>query len=133
MSTLPDVLFHVTSKAAARNIGLHGLPEGRSWVRSDLAAYHARLLSEQGHAPLVLSLPLMELAGLEPRPDWEAIHEPSLDVLNLMGRTAEALSHKWTQGDPTWQRSVELVGSMVCGMALPPAYLKTHMPATLFR
>ena len=129
-SGLPDVLFHVTSKRVARNLGIHGLPPGTPWVRSDVAAYHARLLSQAGHAPLVLSLPVGELAGLKPLPDWKAIQAPPLDVLE---RHSEAVSAQWTHGDPTWERSVEVVGSMVCGLPLPAPYLKKHMPATVFR
>lgn len=99
-------------------------------MRSDVAAYHARLLNQAGHAPLVLSLPIEELAGLNPQPDWKAIQAPPLDVLE---RHIEALSAQWTQGDPTWERSVEVVGSMVCGLPLPAPYLKKHMPPTVFR
>ena len=86
---MPDVLFHVTSKKVARNLAFHGLLPGTPWVRSDVAAYHARLLNPAGHAPLVLSLPIEELAGLNPQPDWKAIQAPPLDVLE---RHIEALS-----------------------------------------
>lgn len=127
---LPDVLFHVTSQVAAVNIGLHGLPPDTAWVRSDIAAYHAQLLSQAGHAPLVLSLPINELEKHGAEPDWLSLQSPPAEVLEIH---VETLNRRWTEGPPTWQRSVALVGSLRCPQPFPPNFLKAHLPVRLFQ
>ena len=122
---LPDALFHVSSTRAGRSMAQHGLLANLPWVRSDIAAQHALLLHQAGHRPLVLSFPLSALETLDPQPDWEALEEPPLDQLWV---SAETLSRQWTEGDPTWQRSVMLVGSLRTAKAVPAELLMTYVP-----
>ena len=124
-SVLPDALFHVSSTRAGRTMAQHGLLANLAWVRSDIAAEHARLLHQAGHRPLVLSLPLSALENLDPQPDWEALDDPPLDQLWV---STETLNRQWTEGDPTWQRSVLLVGSMRTAKAVSAELLTTYVP-----
>lgn len=124
-SQIPDMVFHVTSKAAARNIFLYGLPPGSPWARADVAAYHARLLAEAGHDPLVLGLPVSSLGFYRPEPDWSALDAPPPEV--VLEDTA-ALARAWVEGDPTWERSLTLVGSFRCVDSIPSGFLRTRVP-----
>lgn len=122
---LPEILLHVTAAQALSNISLLGLVSGAQWANADVAAYHARLLEDAGHAPVVLSLPRELLLTFRARPDWEALDTPPLEVVM---RDTTALSLLWTNGDPTAERSLGIVGSLRTGQSIPASVLHAHLP-----
>lgn len=122
---LPDILLHVNSADALSGISRLGLAAGAQWSNADVAAYLARRIEDAGYAPIILSLPRAVLDAFQPRPDWEALETPPLEVVM---RDTQALSHYWTQGEPTPDRSLGLVGSIRTDRFVPASVLHAHLP-----
>lgn len=119
-------MFHATSRVALPNIQRHGLPEQAPWTKPELAAYHARLLEDAGHVPVILSLPLSDLLALGPVPDWEALHNPPLETVN---RDVEALALVWSKTKADWEASLDLLGSFCLSNPVPAALLRQRCPS----
>ncbi len=122
---LPEALMHVTSAAALPSISRFGLVAGAQWANTDVAAYHARLMEDAGHAPVVLSMPREVLMRLRAGPDWDALETPPLEVIM---RDTAALNLIWTKGDPTPENCLALIGTMRTGQAIPASILHQYMP-----
>lgn len=119
------VMFHATSLVAMPSIQRNGLPGAAPWGDATLAAYHARLLEDAGHRPVILSLPLSDLLSFEPVPDWHALENPPLETVN---RDVEALVLAWAKTDADWKASLELLGSFCLANNLPAALLRERCP-----
>ena len=119
------ILFHATSLVAMPSIQRNGLPGAAPWGDATLAAYHARLLEDAGHRPVILSLPLSDLLSFEPVPDWHALENPPLETVN---RDVEALVLAWAKTDADWKASLDLLGSFCLAKNLPAALLRERCP-----
>lgn len=122
---VPEILLHATSKVLAPRIQRFGVLARAAWCTAGLAAYHARLLEDAGHQPIILSVPREELEKLGPIPDWDALHDPPLETVS---RSVEALAVKWADSDADWKASLELLGSFCLSKNVPASVIRQHCP-----
>lgn len=120
------VVFHATSRIAMPSIQRNGLPGKAPWGNAELAAYHARLLEDAGHVPIILSLPISDLQDLSPIPDWDALENPPLETVN---RDVDALVMAWGKTDADWKASLDLLGSFCLSENVPARLLRQRCPS----
>jgi len=127
IETNTPMLYHVTASHYLPSLAEGGLRSRSYWASDEaLSAYYADCLREEGHEPVVLTLPLEVLMRFELMPDRPGLEEP---ISTVVGMDEEEVWDAWEATDQTWQACLDLIGSLMCNAPIPATVLQQYNPA----
>jgi hypothetical protein len=121
-------LFHATGSDALENIARIGLFPRNHWTSSHpVVLYYAETVEDEDRTSCILTVDLEGLKTLCDEaqtpllPDRAGIEEP---ITSALGKKENQVWQEWRDSDKTWQDSLNIVGSLLCPVAIPPELLR---------
>lgn len=116
-----NVLLSATAASNLPSILAAGLRARSYWTAdSDISAYYAETIEDEGSAPVILQVNLQSLDVQFLRPDLNGIEEP---LTYTLGMSEEEISESWEDSAQTWQDSMAIIKTLRYDAVIPPVFL----------
>lgn len=121
------LLYHVTAAQHLPSLAQEGLKPRSYWASDEaLSAYYADCIRDEGHEPVVLTLPLEVLMRFELMPDRPGLEEP---ISTVVGMDEDEVWEAWEETGQTWKDCLDLIGSVMCASPIGAEVLVEHNPS----
>ncbi|EPX76750.1 hypothetical protein [Salipiger mucosus] len=109
-------LYHATPRSKLDEIMETGLRAGTCLAVSDIAAYYAEDIEDEGEEPVILKIAFEDLDATALAPDMPSIEEP---ISTVVGSKEDEIWERWDGSDQDWQDCMQIVGSLVSKVGIP--------------